>query len=195
MLHTPSSIYMFQTSPKNNKNTNKKTHQTWPPPPPQKKKIPFSSNPHTPPAPSKKRIDRENHQVTTCTLVGVVEGEGYIQKFLSTVLVPPQLYISSTNPTAHTHTHKIKLTPFPKVFLSYLNLNESLKWPNIPIHWQTSPLTPTPHLIGTVMILFKTSLISKSGWTNTKQLIKYLFEATAQRLCWGSNRQPLELAN
>ena len=62
---------------------------------------------------------------------------GYIQKFLSTVLVPPQLYISSTHPTAH-HT------PFPKVFISYLNLNESLKWPNIPIQWQTPPPIP-PH--------------------------------------------------
>ena len=45
------------------------------------KKIPFSSNPHTPLSPSKKkRINKENHQVRPCTLVGVVEG-GYIQKF------------------------------------------------------------------------------------------------------------------
>ena len=34
-------------------------------------------------------------------------GGGYIQKFLSTVLVPPQLYISSTHPTAHTHARNI----------------------------------------------------------------------------------------
>ena len=34
-------------------------------------------------------------------------GGGYIQKFPSTVLVPLQLYILSTHPTAHTHTHEI----------------------------------------------------------------------------------------
>ena len=46
-------------------------------------------------------------------------GEGYIQKFLSTVLVPHQLYISSTHPTAHTRT-KYSLAPSPKY--SYLTL-------------------------------------------------------------------------
>ena len=71
-------------------------------------------------------------------------GRGYIQKFPSTVLVPPQLYISSKHPTAHTHAWNIAY-PFPKVFLSYLNLNESLKWPNIPIQWQPPPPT-TPHM-------------------------------------------------
>ena len=35
---------------------------------------------------------------------------GYIQKFLSTVFVPHQLYISSTHPTAHTRT-KYSLPP------------------------------------------------------------------------------------
>ena len=80
----------------------------------------------------------------TCTLVGWWR-EGYIQKFPSTVLVPPQLYISSMHPTAHTHVQNIAY-PFPKVFLSYLNLNESLKWPNIPIQWQTPPRIPTLHM-------------------------------------------------
>ena len=48
-------------------------------------------------------------------------GGGYIQKFPSTVLVPPQLYISSMHPTAHTHTRtKYCLPPSPKY--SYLTL-------------------------------------------------------------------------
>ena len=40
-------------------------------------------------------------------------GRSYIKKFPSTVLVPPQLYISSTNPTAHTHTRNIAY-PLPQ---------------------------------------------------------------------------------
>ena len=40
-------------------------------------------------------------------------GGGYIQKFPSTVLVPPQLYISSTHPTAHTHVRNIAY-PLPQ---------------------------------------------------------------------------------
>ena len=49
-------------------------------------------------------------------------------------------------------------------------------------HSMANP-SPTPHLTRTIIILFKTSLISKSDLTSTKQLIKYLFEATTQRLC------------
>ena len=41
-------------------------------------------------------------------------GGGYIlQKFPSTVLDPPQLYISSTHTTAHTHIQNIAY-PFPQ---------------------------------------------------------------------------------
>ena len=46
-------------------------------------------------------------------------GGGYILKFPSTVLVSPQLYISSTHPTAHTRT-KYSSPPSPKY--SYLTL-------------------------------------------------------------------------
>ena len=39
--------------------------------------------------------------------------EDYIQKFPSTVVVPPQLYISSTHPTARTHIQNIAY-PLPQ---------------------------------------------------------------------------------
>ena len=40
-------------------------------------------------------------------------GGGYIQKFPSTVLVPPQLYISSTHAPHRTHTRNIAF-PLPQ---------------------------------------------------------------------------------
>ena len=41
-------------------------------------------------------------------------GGWYIQKFPYTVLVPSQLYISSTHPIAHTHAPKNIAYPLPQ---------------------------------------------------------------------------------
>ena len=47
--------------------------------------------------------------------IGWGSGGGYILKFPSTVLVPPQLYISSTHHNAHTHTHARNIAyPLPE---------------------------------------------------------------------------------
>ena len=48
--------------------------------------------------------------------IGWDGGEGYIQKFPSTVLVPPQLYIvTRTPPHTHTHTHAQNIAyPLPQ---------------------------------------------------------------------------------
>ena len=107
-----------------------------PPPLPQKSHLVATHTPLPPPAKKQtNRINKENHQVKTCTLVGVVEGRGgYIQKYPSTVLVPPQLYSSSTHPTAHTRTQN-KAYPLPQRIPIL---------PNIPSQWQTPPPTPTP---------------------------------------------------
>ena len=199
MLHTPSSRYMYLICPQNIWIWVYPTPKLFPvlalayewtkhDPPPHKKSHLVAT--HTPlPTPAKKEEIKKITKWKHAHWFGWWKG-GYIQKFQSTVLVPPQLYISSTHLTAHTHARNI-VYPFTKVFLSYLNLIESLKWPNIPIQWQTPPPTPTL----TIMILFKASLISKSGWTSTKELIKYLFESTTQRIGRGSKPQPLELAN
>ena len=45
--------------------------------------------------------------------IGWGEEGGYIQKFPSTVLAPPQLYISSMHTTAYTHARNIAY-PLPQ---------------------------------------------------------------------------------
>ena len=75
----------------------------------------------------------------------VVEGGGgYIQKFTSTVLVPPQLYISSMYPTAHTRT-KYSLPPSPKYSYLTLTLMRALNDQTSPFNGKLLPPTPHPH--------------------------------------------------
>ena len=83
---------------------------TSPPPPPKESHLEATLT--TLPPPAKK--ESINHQVKNMHIDwGGGGGGGYIQKFPFTVLVPPQLSISSTHPTAHTHTRNIAY-PLPQ---------------------------------------------------------------------------------
>ena len=74
----------------------------------------------------------------------VVEG-GYIQKFPSTVLVPPHLYISSTHPNAHTHVPNIAYPLPPKYSYITLTLMRALNDQTSSFNGKPSPPHPTPH--------------------------------------------------
>ena len=92
-----------------------------PSPPPQKKNKSHLVATHIPLPPLAKKINKsrkspsENMHIGWGGGGGGGGGGGYIQKFLSTVLVPPQSYISSTHPTTHAHTRNIAY-PLPQSF-------------------------------------------------------------------------------